>query len=160
MHAATRFAAILLLVGLTLGAGVHYEATDESHWPYPTDDQIGAEYERHVGERTLLFGDITAVDGPSTITVSVEADTGPFALTAHGVDADVRPGGTVQLFGTLRSDHHMTAERVVVVNPAGGSFVYKYAVSLVGALLVLAAFFRSWAFDVDRLRFEPRGGSD
>jgi len=156
VHAATRVALIALLVGLTLGAGVHYEAVDETHWPYPSEDRIGADYDRHVGERTFLFGTVTAVEGPSTITVDVETDTDDFELTARGVSAAVRPGGTVQLLGTLRSDHRMTVQRAVVVNPASGSVAYKYAVSAVGALFVLVVFFGSWRADVDRLRFEPR----
>lgn len=157
MHAATRLVAILLLVGLTFGAGIHYDAVYESHWPYPTDERIAADYDRYVGERTLLFGDVTAVDRSSaTITVRVEPNGDSFELTARGVDADVESGGTVQLLGTLRPDHRMTVERVVVVNPSGGSFAYKYASSAVGALLVLAAFFRAWRVDAGRLRFERR----
>jgi len=48
------------------------------------------------------------------------------------------------------------AETVRVVNPAGASETYKYAVSAVGALLVVALFFRYWRVDIETLTFEVR----
>jgi len=45
---------------------------------------------------------------------------------------------------------------VRVVNPAGSSEAYKYAVSAVGAVLVLALFFKYWRVDHRTLTFEVR----
>ncbi|MFC7197221.1 hypothetical protein ACFQL4_25575 [Halosimplex aquaticum] len=62
----------------------------------------------------------------------------------------------MQIHGTLQTGHTIAAANVEVVNPAGGSKLYKYAVSSVGAVLVLALFFRRWRFDPEALAFETR----
>jgi preprotein translocase subunit SecF len=72
------------------------------------------------------------------------------------VERSVQPGGAVQVYGTVEPDRHLAADRVVVVNPAGSSMLFKYGVSLVGALLVVVLFFRHWRFDTDGVGFEVR----
>lgn len=77
-------------------------------------------------------------------------------MSVRSFDVQVEPGGTVQVYGTLRPNNIIKAERVVVVNPARTSKWYKYAVSVVGALLVVIMFFRWWRFDPVTLAFERR----
>jgi hypothetical protein len=62
----------------------------------------------------------------------------------------------MQVRGRLAPDRTVVAERVLVVNPYSWSEPYKYAVSVVGAALVLVVFFREWRPDVDALAFEVR----
>lgn len=146
----------LLLVGLAVAGGVHYDAAHDRHWPYPTDDQLYADYPAHVGEETLLFGTVRSVAANGTATVEFEADDGSFVLQVRGVDAAVEPGGVVQVYGTLRGGHRMTATEVVVVERHPGERLYKFGISGVGALVALTAFFRYWRIDVATLTFEPR----
>ncbi|MFC7006659.1 hypothetical protein [Halalkalicoccus salilacus] len=51
----------VLLVG-TLGLCVHYGATHEAGWPYPTGEQLATDYASHVGERALVFGEVRSVN--------------------------------------------------------------------------------------------------
>lgn len=154
----TRLRRVLLavvLVGLVFAMGVHYGSAEEEYWPYPDADQLAGEYDRHVGERALLFGTVESVSS-GTAQLSVESATGSFPLTVQGFDADVEPGGTVQVLGRLEPDRTMTADVVAVVNPSGASLVYKYGTSLVGAALVLVVFFRYWRVDWGSLSLEVR----
>ena len=98
---------------------------------------------------------VNATDNTAIITV--EHDTGTFDLRVTTLDATVDPGGTIQVYGTLQPEYTIAAQSTVVVNPAGSSTTYKYAVSALGALLILAAFARQWRFDRAALGFVPRG---
>ncbi|MFB6308596.1 MAG: hypothetical protein ABEH35_04630 [Haloarculaceae archaeon] len=143
--------AVVLLLALG-GLGVHSAATWDQRWPYPSGEDLGQDYESHIGEETLLFGTVTDTDEDqrrATVRAGVE-------LQVDGFTADVQPGGIVQVYGTIRPDHVIEAENVVVVNPAAGSKIYKYATSLVGAILVLVVFFRSWRIDTDEIALEVR----
>ena len=77
-------------------------------------------------------------------------------VTVRGADRVADPGGTMQVRGRLAPDRTVVAEHVLVVNPYSWSEPYKYAVSVVGAVLVLVVFFREWQPDVDALAFEVR----
>lgn len=147
----------LVLLGVAVGAGVHYDATEERHWPYPTADQLSEEYSSHVGEEALLWGTVRSIDPDArTATIEVEADAGTFTMQGESVEADVEPGGVVQVYGLLRRDHVITAESVVVVERSPAERSFKYGISAAGALLALAAFFRYWRFDRTTMTFEPR----
>lgn len=152
-----RFVLAILLVGLAVSAGVHYDAAEERHWPYPTGDQLYDDYERHVGEEALLFGTVRSVDRDAgTAVVEVETGAGTFTVQVREFDAEVEPGGSVQVYGTLEDDRAMTVSNVVVVERTPGERLFKYWTSAVGAVLALAAFFRYWRIDPKRLTFEPR----
>jgi hypothetical protein len=158
VHTAVRVFVAVLLLAVVAGAGVHYDVAEPTHWPYPTDDELADAYEPAVGERALLFGEVQSVDTTDdTATITVEHDTGAFDLRVTNLDAAVEPGGTIQVYGTLQPDYTIAAQSTVVVNPDGSSTTYKYAVSVVGALLILAAFFRQWRVDTETRGFVPRG---
>lgn len=151
----------LLLLGvlccLLFGLGVHYGAVEDERSPYPTTDELDADYGAYVGTETLVFGDVVAVDeAADRATIEVSTETGSFELTVAGFENAVQPGGTVQVYGVLRADRTVEATNVAVVNPAGSSNAYKYAVSAVGAVLVLVLFFSSWRFDAEDAGFEVR----
>jgi hypothetical protein len=148
---------LCLVVVCGVGIGVHYDATFEEEWPYPTDDELATDYDTHVGQKTFLFGTVVSV-GDEMGRIRVDADAGTYTLRARSFDAAVDPGGTVQLLGVVRSDGVLVADRVVVVESSGGSRLYKYGVSVLGAGLVLVAFFRHWRIDTERLAFEVRNG--
>jgi len=157
MRASLRLLGIVLCLLLVVGMSVHYDAVDDDHWPYPDGADLDANYGDHVGERTFLFGTVQETDPANgTVDILVETDRGQLPLTVGGVDRAVEPGGVIQVHGTVRPDRRLTAETVVVVNPAGSSKLFKYAVSLVGALLVAVLFFSHWRIDFDELGFEVK----
>ncbi len=143
------------LVGLVFAMGVHYDSADEERWPYPDTDRLAAEYDQYVGEQALLFGTVESVSA-GTARLSVEHAGGSFPLTVREFDANVEPGGVVQVLGRLESGRAMTPDAVAVVNPSGSSLVYKYSTSLVGAALVLVVLFRHWRVDWRSLSLEVR----
>lgn len=148
---------VLALVALLVGMGVHYGAVEADRWPYPDEDDLASQPAEHVGEEVFLFGTVTAVDSDAgTATIRVEADTGPFSLSVQSFDRAVQPGGVVQVLGELTAERTVEADRVVVVNASSGAEWYKYSVSVLGAMLVLLAFFRYWRVDRDTWTFEVR----
>jgi hypothetical protein len=153
----TRVLVAVLLLGAVAGMAVHYDAAYDDRWPYPTSDGLAESYDAHVGERALLFGTVESLDeGAETARVRVEHSGGSFTMTVQNMDADVGEGGVVQVLGTLRPGQELQADAVAVVNAAGSSNLYKYAVSLLGALLVLVLFFRYWRINFQRLTVEAR----
>lgn len=163
MRPLVRAVAIVLLVGVVFGLGVHYEATDDDRLPYPESEALATDYGAHVGETTLVFGTVRTFDNATgTVPIDVESDEGSFTLAVHGFDSalgsgeSVQPGGTVQVYGQLGSNRTIDASEVAVVNRSGSSTTYKYAVSAVGAVLVLALFFSRWRVDRDALALEVR----
>lgn len=155
MKRRTRAVLVVLVLGLVLGMGVHYDSQYSSQWPYPDHDALATEYDQHVGSDALVFGTVRSVDD-GTARIEVDHTDGTVEMTVDDFEAAVRPGGVVQVYGTLERDRTITAGNVVVVNPAGSSTLFKYAVSLVGAALVTVLFFREWHVDVDELAFEVR----
>ena len=161
MHPLVRLFGVVVLLAAVGGLGVHYDVTAEDHYPYPTSEDLATDYERYVGEETRLFGDVERVDADAErAMIRVTSDEGNFELLVERFTERVQPGGVVQVYGTLEADYTMSATNVAVVNPAGASKAYKYAVSVVGAALVLALFFRHWWFDTESLAFELRSGGD
>lgn len=159
MHPAMRLLAAGLLIGLVVVSGVHYDTAAGEHWPYPDSTDLKTTPEQYAGERVFLFGTVERFDeSAETAQIRVESDAGPFTVdvTAFETQRDVQRGGVVQVVGEFQSGYVVTAENVRVVNPAGSSDLYKYAVSLVAAVLVLVLFFRYWRVNIRDLSFEVR----
>ena len=155
-----------------LGLCVHYDATVPVDTP--GNEELATDYDRYVGETVavsvVVRGDAAPDSGGETASAAAgtagESNAtatgvlrgferfGP--VTVRGADRVADPGGTMQVRGRLAPDRTVVAERVLVVNPYSWSEPYKYAVSVVGAVLVLVVFFREWRPDVDALAFEVR----
>ncbi len=147
----------LLLVGAIGGLCVHYEATEDQRDPYPAAEDIDADYDRYVGDTALLIGTVESVDRDvGTARLRVDHDGGAFTMTLAEFRTTVEPGGTVQAYGTLEAERTLRVSRTVVVNESGGSKLYKYAVSVAGAALVLGLFFRHWRINLETVAFEVR----
>jgi len=152
---------VVVLLAAVGGLCVHYDATFDDNAPYPSTDDLATDYEHYVGEETLVFGDVERVDAEAErATVRVDSDEGEFELVVESFTERPQPGGVVQVYGTLEANYTMVATNVAVVNPAGVSKAYKYAVSVVGSVLVLVLFFRHWRVDTEGLAFELRSGGD
>lgn len=155
MNQLQRVGIAVVLLGILFGAFVHYSAGYNDHRSYVENERLVTEYEDHVGEETLLFGTVRSVEN-STLLIAVNSEAGSFNMTVPETRTSVDEGGVIQVYGTLKPDHTIQSENVVVVNSAGSSNLYKYGVSAVGALLVIVLFFRHWTIDTDEWCFEVR----
>lgn len=157
MQLSARLAISVLALGLVFGMGVHYDVVEDRHWSYPTADDLAVDYGANVGERTLLWGTVASVDTSASVaTIVVEHDRGTLAMTVQGFEADVEPGGTVQVLGTLEDGHSLTAKRVVVVNQSDAAERLKFVLSGMGAVVVLIAFFGRWRIAYGTYTVEAR----
>lgn len=147
--------AILLLAAIAALLVAH-AATADGRWPYPTGEDLKSDYEAHVGEETLLFAVVQQVE-PGRMLVESEMVSYRVDLPADGRIPDVRPGGIVQVYGTIAPDG-IDAQRVVVVSATTGAERRKLLLSVVGALLFLVLFFRYWRVNPRHLRVEVRDG--
>lgn len=157
MHWRVRLALGLVLAAALGGAFVHYGASYEQQWPYPTQTELGEDYDAHLGQETLVFGTVES-NTETGLRIRVDTASGPLSMRVPDARVDVRPGGVVQVYGTVAPDSVLDAENVAVVNGAGDAELYKYAVSAVAALAILVGFFRYWTVDTDAWAFEVRDG--
>lgn len=150
--------AVVLLAGMS-GLCIHYGATYDDGWPYPTGEQLAADYESHVGETALVFGEVRETDARTgVVRIQVMHSPGELTteLTVHDVDERVEPGGVVQVYGTLESDHRMTADDVVVINHTRGEMLYTLGASLAGIAVIVTSFARYWRVNTRELSIEAR----
>ncbi|MHB9288035.1 hypothetical protein ACKVMT_13450 [Halobacteriales archaeon Cl-PHB] len=137
----------MLFLSAAFGLCVAGEATYEQRWPYPTTEAVVTDYDAHVGDRTLLFGSVEAVSGDRA-TIRVVAGGENLTMTVSDFTASVEAGGAIQVTGTLRPDHVVQADSVVVVNRSTDAKTWKYGASVVGLLVFLGLFFRFWRADL------------
>lgn len=162
MEVRSRAILIVLLLLVVFGLTVHYGATAEQAWPYPSGDQLAEEPDGWDGRTVLLFGTVRDVEpAAETLTMEIETDAGDIArvVEVRGTTARVEPGGVVQVYGELDDAGTVQqATAVVVVNESPTDQIYKLVTSLLGVLLAMGLFLRFWRIDLSRLRFVSRGG--
>lgn len=163
MDRRTRLLLGLVLVTGVIGLCVQYGAAYEAEWPYPTGQQLATDYDRHVGETALVFGEVRTVDADEgTVVVRVMHSPGELAaeLAVEGVDAEalatVRPGGVLQAYGTLESGHRMDADEVLVTHRGPRETLYVTVTSLVGIAVAVGSVVRYWRVTTHDLRVEAR----
>lgn len=150
-----RLTILLLTVGCVTAMGVQYDTQSAEQWSYPSSQEIAADYEAHIGEEAFLFGTVESISG-DTARVRIESEVGKYTLIVESFDSTVERGGLVQVVGELRPGRVLVADNTVVVNTSGDSTLYKYAVSLLGAALVVVAVFRYWRLNTETLTLEVR----
>lgn len=162
MRRGVRLGAIAVLFVLTVASCVHYGATYDESWPHPTGDQLAEDPGGWDGEQVLLFGTVETIGGDQ-FTMTVETDAGEAArvVEVRGSSVGAEPGGIVQVYGTLSEEGTVQqADRVVVVVESPDEQFSKYAISIVGLLVVAGFFLRHWRIDVWKLAFTARGERD
>lgn len=162
MRRSVRLGAVAVALALALGLCVHYGATYDGNWPYPTGDQLAEEPGGWDGEQVLLFGVVETV-GEDGFTMTVDTDDGEVArvVEVRGRSVDAEPGGTVQVYGELSEEGTVQqADRVVVVVESPDEEFSKYAISVAGLLLVAGVFLRHWRVDLRTLSITARGDRD
>lgn len=144
-----RILACGLLLFLVLLMCLHYPAAEARHDPYPSAAELRSNYPAHVGELVYLWGEVLGRNGG---LVTIRSNDIRYVLDRSVPDAD--RGDSVQVYGTLREDHRINAERVVVSDDA--ALQNLYAVSSLAVVLTLGLFFRSWTVDWQALVFTER----
>jgi hypothetical protein len=161
MKRTRRVGVLLVLIVLTLGACVGYGAADR--WSYPDNEAIAQDPGAYDGERVLLFGEIVSVDEErETLVLETETPSTVLQFTVEDVSPAVLDtldsGGSLQVYGTLRSESSaVVADEVVVDFQSPADFRYVYVTSIAGGLLAAAYFLWHWRIDIRRLAFRPRG---
>ena len=160
VHRRQRLLAIGVVLLATAGLCVHYGAVYEANWPNPTADELAEEPAAYDGERVLLIGEVTA-DTPGE-TVEMELETSPggtVAVDVRDTEADVEPGGVIQVYGSLEADGTVQrADRTVVVNDGPIEGLYKLVVSALAGVATAGLFLYYWRIDPRELSFEVRDG--
>jgi hypothetical protein len=149
----------LLLIGGVASLGIHYAVQVGNHYPYPGTTDLKVSPEEYVDRQVFVFGTVEGVgEEQNTATMRIETDEEPFTAEVNrfSTQRGVQPGGTVQVYGTFQGEYLIQADNVRVVNPAGSSNIYKYAVSIVAAILIMILFFRYWNLNLQTLSFEVK----
>jgi hypothetical protein len=146
---ARRVAAAVVLLAAVAGACVHYEVVAEDELPYPSDEAVAGAYDAYVGQDVYYW---TTVQRSTADGVVIATDY--FDLHLREPVPRAKPGDVLQVYGTLRPGHEVTAERVVRSPQTNRQWMY--GVSGVAAALALAALFRRWRVDWRTLTLEPR----
>lgn len=152
--AGVRRVAVLVLVATLLASSlVHYGAVGDRHDLVQSSTAKLDHYDRHIGETVYLWGKVTEVGTGGTV-VTVEEQR----LTVHGVTGDPDPGDVIQIYGTLRPEGVVEAERTVL--SVGERRLPLYVVSAIGLLLALVVVARRWRLDRESWTVRPREGDD
>jgi hypothetical protein len=149
----------LVIIGDILSLGIHYETQEDNHYPYPDTTDLKVSPEEYADRQVFVFGTVEGVgEEQNTATIRIETDEGPFTAEVNrfSTQRGVQPGGVVQVYGTFQGEYLIQADNVRVVNPAGSSNIYKYAVSIVAVILIMILFFRYWSLNLQTLGFEVK----
>lgn len=146
MNGKTGAATILLLLAIAfLSLYSHLEY--KRHLPYPTRREISMDYQSYVGREVFVFGTVASVTENGAIVSSGELNFTVTPLVA-------KVGDLVEVLGTLGENYSMSSRRVVVYDRA--SYYSEFVRSLVGAVILIFVFFKSWKFTARKFRFAER----
>jgi hypothetical protein len=141
----TRAFVIAILMVLFTGMIVHYSYTA------PQNDTVRQSYEmlkssgEHIGETVYFWSGVSEVSSNQLILGETKI---------VNVTETVQPGDGVQVYGTIKSEGKVVAERVIVIESE--SRTQLFIVSAIGILFGIATFLRSWSIDIYTLTFVPR----
>lgn len=142
-----RLLVVISLLAVLFGLCVLYGALepDPSVGAYPDGSELGTDYDRYVGERVSVGGEIVDTD-PVVIEVEYGVDE---VIRLRVVELDnsvgVAEGDYLRVYGVVEPDRTVRALNVFVV-PQTGRW-YTWSVSFLAGLWVLGRLVRHWQFD-------------
>lgn len=154
-----RISIVVLLIGGVLGMGIHYETEVDVHYPYPDETDLKTSPHSHIDTQVFVFGTVEEInedENTARIRIGTDRDSFTAEITNFSTQRNVQPGGTVQVYGTFQREYVIVADTVRVVNPAGASNIYKYAISAVAVVLIAVLFFQYWRVNLRTLSFEVK----
>jgi hypothetical protein len=144
---------VALLVGLlALGVWFGSLAPAPAAGGYPTGADLGADYDRYVGDRAVVAGSVVETD-PLVLAVT-EGGGRSVRYRLVGVEASHARGDDLWAFVTVQPDRTLRVKRVVHLTPAGQW--YARGISLLAGLWILARVVRDWRVDRDAAGLVPR----
>lgn len=156
MKTKQRLLVCCLLVVMTVGLCVQYAGAEQ--WPSPTPEEIAADSAAADGQTRLVFTRVRTID---LVSGEIRITSPPFRVDIRTVDPAVverlEPGAAIQVYGTIRSQSEIDAERIVIDYATSSDSRYTYATSILGVLLAAGVFLRFWRINWRELGFEPRG---
>ena len=142
----------LLLVALLLCLCTYHYTNFEEHLEYPATKMIQQDPEFYDGWTIANGGTVTEVRESSIVIMSMDRDIRfNFVIDTKEV---VCPGDVVEVLGIFRSPNRILPDKMIVTPAQSQTMVYVR--SLIGLLILVIAFFRSWKFDCKRMAFIPR----
>jgi len=143
----------LFLVALLLCLCTYHYTNMEEHLEYPaTTKMIQQDPELYDGWIIAKGGTVTEVGESSFVIRSRDRDIRfDFVIDTKEV---VCPGDVVEVLGIFRSPNRILPDKMIVTPAQSQTMVYVR--SLIGLLILVIAFFRSWKFDCKRMAFIPR----
>lgn len=152
---------LLVVVCCLVAAGwlaVDYASQADERGTYPGDRALTADFDAFHGEAVFLWLVVVEVTDDGFVGTFGPEDT---EVVVTGVDpgADIGSNDQVQVAGTVRPDHRIAAERVVVSH--GENRTYMFVASALAALWALGSLLLYWRPDLGRGVLTPRvGGGD
>ncbi len=131
---------LLALAGLGIWFGSLPPAPDAGS--YPGKSALLADYDRYVGDRVVVDGQVTDAD---PVTVRVESGDEAATVRVTGVDVAVSPGDTLRVYGVVEPGGEIRALNAFAVS--GWGMPYAVGVSALAGLWVLARLRRYWRID-------------
>jgi hypothetical protein len=140
---------LCLLVSTAGGMMIDYANHAQDQSPYPSSEEVNRDYNIYIGEKVNFWAKVVAVreDG-------IVVNYGDTRLLILAPDLIVNPGDEIQVYGTLRSEHRLLPERIIV-SPQSDR-LYMLFVSVIGVLLSLTLFVRHWEINKDSWTITPR----
>ena len=142
----------LFLVAILLILCVYHYTNFEEHLEYPSTKMIQQDPESYDGWLISKGGIVSKVGESSFVITSMDRDVRyNFVIDSK---EEVYLGDSVEVLGTFRSPNKVTPDKMIVVRAQSGKMVYVR--SLIGLLILVIVFFRSWKFDHKGFVFIPR----
>lgn len=130
----------------------HYAAFAPEHKYSKVSQEKIQSHTDHVGEKVYLWGRVVQDDDTLII------DSAKEQVAVLGTEAVVDPNDAIQIYGTIQANGSLVSERVVVSEQS--SLLRLYAISVVGLLLTIISFLKSWKIDISRLTLTARKVGD
>ena len=144
----------LFLVAILLILCEYHYTNFEEHLEYPSTKMIQQDPESYDGWLISKGGTVSKVGDSSFVIISMDRDVRyNFVIDSK---EEVYLGDSVEVLGTFRSPNKITPDKMIVVRAQSGKMVYVR--SLIGLLILVIVFFRSWRVNLKEFVFIPRGG--
>ncbi len=118
---------------------------------YPGGEELIGNYEVQLGKKVEVSEKVVETE-PLVIEVKHGEKNKEIQIT--GVKKDIELKDRISVFGEVKEDNTIDAEKVVVY--PYWNYIYMYLISIVGVSWLGIRFFSQWTFDRDNYRFKAR----
>lgn len=149
----------ILLFGVQVGFMLHFGLIAEQcrtpNYNFcPETETLATEYQQYEGRTLTLTGTVVMTE---PLVIALSYHNGVLRVEVQSVERKVTRGSRLGVYGTLRPDHVIQAQDVIV-HPATNRRV-MFTVSVLAILLTAALGLYQWTFNRTQLVFHGRGES-